>query len=604
MKIKFFATFLFIIGILLLQAAATDLFFSEYVEGSSQNKALEIFNGTDEDINLNNYRIASSTNGGGWTEDYYIFPTDAVLVSGDVWVIVNQGSVEQLTSEADDITGYPGVASFTGNDARGLEKLEAESWILIDVIGDPDESVSGWEVGGVDEATKDHTIIRNEDIGVGTTDWTLSANTQWTVYDVDTYTNIGTHTFNGGVDVTAPVLAGGSATSATVVVINFNEALDETTATNLTNFSVTPDLEVTSAVLNVNKITLTTSEQTAGEEYFITINNIEDLAGNQIEANSVLQFTGYIGSQYDSIADIQNNLSDYEGQQVTIHGIVMIGDDLLYPGRTKIYVQDESGRGIQVFNFDPPTESRQRGDEVVVTGSIELYTGSSGDYYDVQIGGDDIEILSSGNDLYDGISLTQNFPLEYNGTWAYTIGTITDVWNQGTFIQLKVDNGALETPVMFWNSTGADVTGYELGNMVRAQGAITYYRGSIQLLSGYNEDIEIYVAPVEPIKAKLDVEAKPFSPRMGHTIRIESNTGSNNKMILRIYNAEGKLVATPVNKINTAVDGVDILNWDGKDKHGHILPIGMYICHLEVIEVSSGKKKTATAPIVVATKLK
>jgi len=692
MKLKFFTTFLFIIGILLLQAAATDLFFSEYVEGSSQNKALEIFNGTDEDVNLNNYRIASSTNGDGWTEDYYTFPTDAVLATGDVWVIVNQGSAEALTSQADDLTGFPGIASFTGNDARGLEKLEGESWVLIDLIGDPDEDVTGWEVGGVAEATKDHTIIRNEDIGQGSTDWNLSASTQWTVYEIDSYGDIGSHTFNGGVDVTAPLLMGGSATSATVVVINFNEALDETTATNLNNYSISPEIEISAAVLNLNKVTLTTSEQTGDEEYFITINNVEDLAGNQIAANSVMQFTGYAGVQYDTIADIQNNFNEYEGEQVTIHGIVMIGDNLLYPGHTKIYVQDESGRGIQVFDFDPPSENRQRGDEVVVTGSIELYTGSSGDYYDVQLSGEDIEILSSGNDLYPPILLDENYPLEYNGTWGYVYGEIVDIWDQGTFIKIEIKfSEDLSVSAMFWDSIGANLSSYELGDIVSAQGAITYYRGDVQLLAGYQEDIgfssivfakalsrnevevlfaddvdedsasnldnyvitpelsvesaevsgsrvilttgdqienEQYVIGISNVKnvngdyimidnevtfngfvsykiqAALDVEAKPFSPRMGQNIKIEAKTGIGHKMILRIYNAEGKLVATPVNEINNSGDAQYIYYWDGKDKHGHILPIGMYICHLEVIEVSSGRKKTATAPIVIATKLK
>src|SRR4051812_37451195 len=34
------------------EAATTDLFFSEYIEGSSNNKALEIYNGTGAPVNL------------------------------------------------------------------------------------------------------------------------------------------------------------------------------------------------------------------------------------------------------------------------------------------------------------------------------------------------------------------------------------------------------------------------------------------------------------------------------------------------------------------------------------------------------------------------
>ena len=36
---------------------ATDLFFSEYLEGSSNNKALEIFNGTGVPVDLGTYKV-------------------------------------------------------------------------------------------------------------------------------------------------------------------------------------------------------------------------------------------------------------------------------------------------------------------------------------------------------------------------------------------------------------------------------------------------------------------------------------------------------------------------------------------------------------------
>ena len=42
------------------QAAASDLFFSEYIEGSGFNKAIEIFNGTGADVPLSGYRLDST----------------------------------------------------------------------------------------------------------------------------------------------------------------------------------------------------------------------------------------------------------------------------------------------------------------------------------------------------------------------------------------------------------------------------------------------------------------------------------------------------------------------------------------------------------------
>ena len=41
----------------------TELFISEYVEGSRNNKALEIYNPTDKTVNLSQYRIVRWSNG-------------------------------------------------------------------------------------------------------------------------------------------------------------------------------------------------------------------------------------------------------------------------------------------------------------------------------------------------------------------------------------------------------------------------------------------------------------------------------------------------------------------------------------------------------------
>lgn len=608
MKLKFFTTFLFVIGFLLLQAEAADLFFSEYVEGSSQNKALEIFNGTGEAVDLSNYRIAVAVNGGGWSA-YHTFPDGAEIADGDVWIIANTGCLTEIADLADEVTGTAGIATFNGNDARGLQKsIDDTNWETIDIFGVPeyDASITSWSVAGIDDATINHTLVRKENVIQGTTDWPASAGTnvidsEWIVFEEDNFSYIGSHTYNGGVDETAPVATAVQVMSAIEIKIIFNEALDEGSATNLSNYTITPDLTLSGAVLDLNKVTLTTSEQTGGEVYFLTINNVEDLAGNSIALDSELQFTGYTGVQYDAIADIQNNFDEYDGSQVTVHGTVLIGDNLLQTGNTKIYIQDESGRGIQIFDYDPPAEQLHRGDAITVSGTVDLYT-SGGSSYDVQVGGDDIEITSNNNALPEYFTIEPTIPNTYNGTWGYVKGTVDDIYYHSTFTKITVKNDSVEVPVMFWNTTGAVVDTFSVGEKVEAQGVISFFNGTLQLLGGYSEDIwELHIPPT-PIRASLDVDNHPFSPRMGQSISINFKVGTGNKFILRMYNAEGKLVATPINDISSEVTGTYL--WDGKDKHGHILPIGLYICHLEVIEVSSGRKKTATAPIVIATKLK
>ncbi len=45
------------------QADTTDLFISEYIEGSNFNKAIEIYNGTGSNVDLSNYTLELYSNG-------------------------------------------------------------------------------------------------------------------------------------------------------------------------------------------------------------------------------------------------------------------------------------------------------------------------------------------------------------------------------------------------------------------------------------------------------------------------------------------------------------------------------------------------------------
>ncbi len=187
-----------------LQNYYPTLIFSEYIEGSSQNKALEIYNGTYADVDLANYRIAQSVNGNGW-EYWHDFPSGATLSYGDVWVITTNQADTTLLNVADEILSYPSVVHFDGNDARGLEKTTdgGQTWELIDVIGLPDEDPGdGWDVAGIPDATKDHTLVRKDSVFKGNIDWTASAgtnsdNSEWIVYPEDTFEYLGFHAEGG-----------------------------------------------------------------------------------------------------------------------------------------------------------------------------------------------------------------------------------------------------------------------------------------------------------------------------------------------------------------------------------------------------------------------
>lgn len=164
----------------------SNLFFSEYVEGSSNNKALEITNPTPVSINLSGYSIQTFANGG--TSASNTFNLSGTLAAGASYVIVNSQANQALQAVKDTVSA---VTNFNGNDAVALFSGTTK----IDVIGEigNDPGANGWAVGS--GFTKDNTLVRKATVNEGTTNWVTGA-TQWDVLAIDVTSNTGSHTFN------------------------------------------------------------------------------------------------------------------------------------------------------------------------------------------------------------------------------------------------------------------------------------------------------------------------------------------------------------------------------------------------------------------------
>ena len=180
-------------------AASGDLFFSEVVEGSSNNKALEIFNGTGAAIDLaaGGYSVQMFFNGSA-TAGLTINLTGTVA-DGDVYVVAQSSASAAILAQADQTNGS---GWFNGDDAIVLRKGTA----ILDVIGqigfDP-----GTEWGSGLQSTADNTLRRKVTITAGDPDGTdaFDPSIQWDGYPVDTFDGLGAHTVTPPVN--APVVA-------------------------------------------------------------------------------------------------------------------------------------------------------------------------------------------------------------------------------------------------------------------------------------------------------------------------------------------------------------------------------------------------------------
>ncbi|MCB5283992.1 MAG: lamin tail domain-containing protein [Candidatus Cloacimonetes bacterium] len=176
---------------------ASDLFFSEYIEGTSNNKAIEIYNGTGAAVDLSGYTVYLYT-GGSAT------PTATLALSGnlankDVYVIANSSAGSAILAIA-DITS--GVANYNGNDALSLWNETTSSYAdIFGCIGEDPGTIWGTDP----YVTAEKTLVRKSSISGGVTSSqsgfpTLA--TEWDSYAQDTFTYLGSHTMAGGTTIT------------------------------------------------------------------------------------------------------------------------------------------------------------------------------------------------------------------------------------------------------------------------------------------------------------------------------------------------------------------------------------------------------------------
>jgi predicted extracellular nuclease len=99
--------------------SATDLFFSEYSEGYSFNKVVEIYNGTGEAVNLGASRYAVVIYFNGNSSPGQTIYLSGTLEPGDVYVLAHTDADPVIKAVADQLSGQ---VLFNGDDAVVLRK--------------------------------------------------------------------------------------------------------------------------------------------------------------------------------------------------------------------------------------------------------------------------------------------------------------------------------------------------------------------------------------------------------------------------------------------------------------------------------------------------
>jgi hypothetical protein len=391
-KMKQFYTLVILMASYVGFAQTTDLYFSKYAEGSSNNKFLEIYNGTGATVNLDNYAFPNVSNAPttpGEYEFWNTFPAGATIADGDVFVIAHGSADATILAQADMTfnflsngdDGFALVANdgtFVDADADGeVDAGEMTGYTVLDWLGDFNgDPGSGWEVSGVANATQNGTLTRKTSVCGPNNDWdasrgydaatmtTTAAASEWIVTGIDTgWNELGSYTgctTTPVLTITAPGNNASLAAGTTSADVTFSVQNAPTGAT----YDIDVDGTVTTGISSPYAVTVQN-----GGSYTVTVTMMD--GATAVTSDTVTFSVAFpCDLQVGTITETcQTSTSGVDLYDVTID---------FTQGGTSTYTIDTAGNGT-VGGDDPST---------VAAGTITITGVTEGTNFTVTFTGD------------------------------------------------------------------------------------------------------------------------------------------------------------------------------------------------------------------------
>jgi len=509
----------------------SEIIISEYVEGSSNNKYIELYNASDAtiDLNTNGYDLRLASNGGGsFIATFSDWGTFSQLASGGVIVLgkISTGIYPNVNIIDED------VINFNGNDAVGLFR----NGLLVDVVGDPNRS---------DSIIIDVTLRRKNTVMYGSSTYIPG---EWIEYEKDNVDNLGSHSSNPN----APVITDISYEP------EFVTSADEITV-SATITAVEGEIDSARIFYGASGSLINEAEMwnEEGDTYM-------GLIPSGQTGNSIIQFyiyaadnasnTGQSASQSviianstpETVANIHTNFSTLDGQLVTIKGIVTIGANVLSNSYTSAYIQDEFGRGLNLYNYAMDTNIT-RGDELMVVGYVDKYITT------VELTDFIYKEISSGNELPVAQSVSvaganssdwEGTLIEFSGQVVKKTATYTTDPVVYTGTDISVVTGIDTTIARIVSATGIDTSTIVIGSSYTFMGVGSKFKTTYQTLIGYAEDITDLVGiKEEPAPKALAFNLSPAYPNpFNPATTISWELDKNSAFEVAVFNILGQKI--------------------------------------------------------------
>ena len=349
-------------------APCSELFLSEYVEGTGNNKAIEIYNPTTGTVDLSQYKVWISYNGGSSSQSTDLTGT---LAPDGVFVLAHSLAHPDILAVADQVSA---ALDFNGNDAIALVNVITGDTIdVFGVIGE--DPVDGFWTVSQDDPTLDQSIVRDASVNNGNLDWE-EAQDEWFAIGNNVFFSLGNHFMQPCGAQTDPVVSF-AATNQTVgegwtdvdatVTINYPNA----TATEVTIGVAAGGTATPGADFVMPGVTTLTFPANSAVALALNVLIVEDMDLEPLEF-FILQITavtnnGTIVNQFDTIY-----IEDNDDQ---------IEPPMLYLNPPSITVDEDGVVAVLQVEIGPPNNMPTSVEVIVNLGST---TASLNDDFTIQ----------------------------------------------------------------------------------------------------------------------------------------------------------------------------------------------------------------------------
>ena len=275
------------------------------------------------------------------------------------------------------------------------------------------------------------------------------------------------------------------------VGIAFTDSVNAAQATEPSHYTLTPTggapaVSIQSVALQENQRTVIltiTATLPASSTYNVAVSGVTSRQGAALDPGGPTSFTTVAGTVL-GIAQVHEQIGTLDGQTITVIGQVYIRPTTTTPASG--FIQDGTGRGLNIFGSTVPAGADVIGNVLKVTGTADLY------FTTVEVTTYSATVLATGMPHLAPRVLTvaQAASSQWEGTYIRTTATLTGppVASGSYNYNYDAQDGGVDFDFRVRNATGISPTGFTTGDVVTGAGAGSKYQTTYQIQVGNAAD--------------------------------------------------------------------------------------------------------------------